>query len=135
VVALVGDGGFAMTAFDLLTAVREAVNLVVVVFNDGRLNLIRLQQLREYGREHGVELPGVDFERFAQAAGLSYFEVDGDPARTIREAIDADRPALVEVRLGDSAAVLRTKVSRLAKQGVMGLLGPSLAKWLKRRFR
>jgi acetolactate synthase-1/2/3 large subunit len=134
VVAVVGDGGFAMTGFEMLTAVREGVSLVVVVFNDGRLNLIRLQQLREYGREHGVDVPEVDFEGFARAAGLSYFEVDGDPARTMREALDAGAPALVEVRLGDSAAVFRTKVSRLAKQGVMRLLGPSLVKWLKGRF-
>jgi len=134
VVAVVGDGGFAMTAFEMLTAVREAVGLVVVVFNDGRLNLIRLQQLREYGHEHGVDVPEVDFEGFARAAGLAYFEVDGDPARTMREALAAGRPALVEVRLGDSAAVLRSKVSRLAKQGVQRLLGQSLVRWLKRRF-
>jgi len=134
VVAVVGDGGFAMTAFEMLTAVREAIALVVVVFNDGRLNLIRLQQLREYGREHGVRVPEVDFEGFARAAGLAYFEVDGDPARTMREALAAGRPALVEVRLGDSAAVLRTKVSRLAKQGVQHLLGRSVVRWLKGRF-
>src|SRR4030095_6427402 len=34
VVALLGDGGFAMSGFELLTAVRERLRLTVVVFND-----------------------------------------------------------------------------------------------------
>jgi acetolactate synthase-1/2/3 large subunit len=132
VVALVGDGGFLMSGFELLTAVKETIPLVVIVFNDGKLNLIRLQQLREYGREHGVALPHLDFEQFAQAAGVSYFLVDGDPARTIHDALDAGGPALVEVRVGDSAAVTRTRVKGLARETVRDALGPSLVGWLKR---
>lgn len=135
VVAVVGDGGFAMSGFEIMTAVKEAIPLVVIVFNDGRLNLIRLQQLREYGREHGVEVADVDFEAFAHAAGVKYFDVDGDPARTMQEALAAGGPALVEVRLGDSMAVLRTRMSRLVTEGARSLLGRSLVRWLKRRFR
>ena len=135
VVAVVGDGGFAMSGFEILTAVKEAIPVVVIVFNDGRLNLIRLQQLREYGREHGVDVPEVDFEAFAHAAGVKYFDVDGDPARTLREALAVGGPVLIEVRLGDSVAVLRTKVSRLVKEGARNLLGRSVVRWLKGRFR
>jgi acetolactate synthase-1/2/3 large subunit len=132
VVALVGDGGFLMSGFELLTAVRETIPLIVVVFNDGKLNLIRLQQLREYGREHGVTLPHLDFERFAQAAGIPYFLVDGDPARTIRDALAAGGPALVEVRLGDGAAVTRARVKSLVRETAKGMLGRRLVSWLKR---
>lgn len=132
VVALVGDGGFLMSGFELLTAAKEMIPVIVIVFNDGKLNLIRLQQLREYGREHGVVLPHLDFEQFAQAAGVPYFRVDGDPARTIHDALDAGGPALVEVRVGDSAAVTRTRLKSLARETVRGVMGRSLVGWLKR---
>ncbi|HWH51405.1 MAG TPA: thiamine pyrophosphate-binding protein, partial [Gemmatimonadaceae bacterium] len=51
VVALIGDGGFAMSGLELLTAVRERIGMSVIVFNDGQLGQIRLQQLSNYG--HG----------------------------------------------------------------------------------
>ena len=35
VVAVLGDGGFAMSGMELLTAVREKIPLTVIVFNDG----------------------------------------------------------------------------------------------------
>ena len=53
VVVVMGDGGFAMSGMELLTAARDGIHVIVVVFNDGKLNLIRLQQLREYGTRTG----------------------------------------------------------------------------------
>lgn len=53
VVALIGDGSFRMTGFELETAARLGLALPVIVLNDGKLNQIRLQQLREFGREFG----------------------------------------------------------------------------------
>ena len=135
VVALVGDGGFLMTGLEMLTAVKESVPLVVVVFNDGQLNLIRLQQIREYGREHGVAVPAMDYEAFARAAGILYRLVDGDPALALRDALAANAPALVELRLGDSPAVTRTRATSLVRETARGVLGRSFVKWLKRRFR
>ncbi|MGH3208385.1 MAG: thiamine pyrophosphate-binding protein, partial [Trebonia sp.] len=44
VVALTGDGGFAMTASELSVASRLGLGLVVVVFSDGGLNRIELHQ-------------------------------------------------------------------------------------------
>lgn len=47
VCALVGDGGFLMTAGELSTAVREKLNVVVVVLTDNDLALIRIKQQRK----------------------------------------------------------------------------------------
>ncbi|MGH9086531.1 MAG: thiamine pyrophosphate-binding protein [Acidimicrobiales bacterium] len=44
VVALVGDGGFAMTATELRLAAASRLGIVVVVFVDGSLNRIELKQ-------------------------------------------------------------------------------------------
>src|SRR5439155_6478080 len=44
IVALTGDGGLLMCAGELLTAVRERLPIIVVVFNDSSLSLIDIKQ-------------------------------------------------------------------------------------------
>jgi thiamine pyrophosphate-dependent acetolactate synthase large subunit-like protein len=44
VVALTGDGGLLMCAGELLTAVRERLRIIVIVFNDASLSLIEIKQ-------------------------------------------------------------------------------------------
>ena len=46
VVALVGDGGFAMTLAELETAVREGAQVIAVVFDNERYGTIRAYQDR-----------------------------------------------------------------------------------------
>ena len=47
VCAVLGDGGFLMSAGELSTAVREKLNVVVVVLTDNDLALIRIKQQRK----------------------------------------------------------------------------------------
>ena len=79
IVALLGDGGFAMSGFELLTAVRERLRLTVVVFNDGHYGLIRKQQLGRHKHAYGTELHNPDFEGIAEACGARYCRL-GDGA-------------------------------------------------------
>ena len=72
VVALIGDGGLRMTGFELGTAVRERIALTVIVVNDGCLNQIRMQQLREFGASSGTELGQLDVGAFADTIGSGY---------------------------------------------------------------
>jgi acetolactate synthase-1/2/3 large subunit len=135
VVAIVGDGGFLMTGMELVTAVRERIPLTVIVFNDGQLNLIRLQQLREFGRSHAVELRTPDLAGFAAAIGAAYlpFGVGNDAEGTLREAVRSPKgPVLVEVRVGDSAAVHALRTEGLARETVRRALGPRAIGWIKR---
>ena len=44
VVALTGDGGLLMCAGELLTAVRERLRVITIVFSDGSLSLIDIKQ-------------------------------------------------------------------------------------------
>ncbi len=44
VVCITGDGGFLMTAGEMLTARRNNLPIIVIVFSDGELGLIRLKQ-------------------------------------------------------------------------------------------
>lgn len=102
VVAVVGDGCFLMSAMELATAVQENVPIVVVLVNDHCLTLIKAIQERRYqGRFLGVDLHNPDWQHFAQAFGVACWQVDSDAAfeEALAQALTANRPALIEVKL------------------------------------
>ena len=135
VVAIVGDGGMLMSGLDLLTASRDSIATIVVVFNDGQLNLIRLQQLREFGHTHGVELTGPDFRALAASLGATYRRVGGDVRGAVLDALGARGPVLLDVQVGDSYSIHRLRATSAARETVRGALGPGLVSWIKRRLR
>jgi acetolactate synthase-1/2/3 large subunit len=124
IVAVVGDGGFAMSGLELLTAVRERVPLTVVVFVDGVLNRIRLTQLSRYGRSAHVDLANPDFALFAEAVGARYARCDGDADVVLRQAIDSGEVTLVEVPVGDSSAIHASRAQGLARAAARQALRP-----------
>lgn len=69
VIALVGDGGFAMLMGDFLTAVQYKLPIVVVVFNNHKLGLIQMEQEVMGFPEFQTELHNPDFAAFAEACG------------------------------------------------------------------
>jgi acetolactate synthase-1/2/3 large subunit len=102
VVAVVGDGCFMMSGMELATAVQEKLPIIVVLVNDGSLTLIKAIQERRYqGRYLGVDLQNPDFQLFARAFGVRSWSVTDDIrfAHALSAAIDANEPALIEVRL------------------------------------
>jgi acetolactate synthase-1/2/3 large subunit len=132
VVVVTGDGGFAMTGLELLTATREGIAVVVVVFNDGQLNLIRLQQIKEYGRPSGVELLSPDFQQIAEAVGVRYRKAADDFPSVIQEAMKAGETTLIEVRVGDSREIVGVRAKSLARETVRRAIGPRAASWIKK---
>jgi acetolactate synthase-1/2/3 large subunit len=90
VIALVGDGGFAMTATEMRIAAELGLPVTVVVFADGSLNRIELrQQLMGYPPT-ATRLGGTDLPALAEALGC-----DG---------VRADTPAALEKALAGLAA-------------------------------
>lgn len=69
VVAVVGDGGFLMTGQELATAVRLDLDLVVLVFNDAGLGMIRIKQQMDGLQTHGVDFGAVDLAAVAEGYG------------------------------------------------------------------
>jgi acetolactate synthase-1/2/3 large subunit len=102
VVAIAGDGGFAMTMAELETAVREKVRLVAVVFDNERYGTIRMHQDRRgAGRGIATDLGAIDFAAIARACGARGVRVDKDddfePA--LRQALAVDRPTVLQLAL------------------------------------
>lgn len=105
VVALVGDGGFAMTMAELETAVREHARIIVLVFDNQRYGTIRMwQDDRGSGQGVATELGPVDATGVARALGARGVRVDADadlePA--LRQAIVEDRPTVIQLTLDRS---------------------------------
>jgi acetolactate synthase I/II/III large subunit len=131
VVVVLGDGGFAMSGMEMLTAVREKIPLTVIVFNDGRLNLIRLQQFQSFGSSECVDILNPDFGTFAAAVGARYALIDGNSEQVLRTAVSSDQVTLVEVRVGDSPAIHLARAKGLARETARKVLGPGMVRWLK----
>jgi acetolactate synthase-1/2/3 large subunit len=98
VVALTGDGGLLMCAGELLTAARERLRVLVVVFNDSALSLIDIKQRQRDLPASGVSLGSVRWCALAQSMGIaSRLATNEDELRDALAAVhDADGPSLIE---------------------------------------
>jgi acetolactate synthase-1/2/3 large subunit len=128
VVAVVGDGGLAMSGLELLTAVRERLRLVVIAFVDGAYGLIRMQQLSTSGHAFATEFEPPDVAALAATIGANYLRLEGDAERVLGEALAFDGVTLLEVDVGDSPAVRWMRAKTLAKRAA----GPRARRWLQR---
>jgi acetolactate synthase-1/2/3 large subunit len=102
VVALVGDGGLAMTMAELETAVRIGTRPIVVCFDNERYGTIRMHQERRPNAEPiGTDLGPVDFAAIARACGARGVRVDTDDAfePALRQALASDRPTVIQLTL------------------------------------
>lgn len=131
VVACVGDGALALSMGDLLTAVREAVDLVVVVFNDGGYGLIRRQQLLTLGHAVATDLPEVDYPALADATGCSYFSASDGLEETLRAMALAKGVRLLEVPLVEASSMARMALKRAVREKVVRAAPDGALRWIK----
>lgn len=131
VVALIGDGGLALSGLELLTAVRERIALTVIVFVDGAYGMIRTQQLAASGHAFGTEFSGPDFAALAEAVGAAHVRLEGEPEAILRAAIASQRVTIVEVGVGDTFPMHWMRVKGAARH----MLGSKTKAWLRRFVR
>jgi acetolactate synthase I/II/III large subunit len=102
VVALTGDGGFAMSMAEIETAVREGLRVVVLVFDNQRYGTIRMQQDREHREPLGTDLGPIDFAAVARGLGARGVRVESDSGfeAALRQALaTTDRPSVIQLAL------------------------------------
>ena len=78
VVAFCGDGGLSMLMGDLITAVSYDLPVKLVVFDNGRLGMVKLEMEQVGLPEFGTVLHNPDFAAVAEAIGLHGIRVE-DP--------------------------------------------------------
>ena len=105
VVMIAGDGGFLYYAQEMATAVQQQINVVAVVFNDNAYGNVARDLDEHWGGKFGAELHNPDFVRLAEAYGAvgRRAKEPAEVGRLIADAIQMDRPVLIEVPVGRMA--------------------------------
>ncbi|MHB1908954.1 MAG: thiamine pyrophosphate-dependent enzyme [Nitrososphaerales archaeon] len=99
VVAIVGDGGFAMLMGEFSTAVRYNLPIKVIVVKNGALGMIRWEQIGFLGHpEYGVKFQDIDFVKFAEACGGVGYKIEKyeEVRPTLEKALREKGPTIIE---------------------------------------
>jgi pyruvate dehydrogenase (quinone) len=107
VVSLSGDGGFSMLMGDFLTLAQHRLPVKVVVFNNGTLGFVELEQKATGFLDFGTGLQNPSFAAMAESLGIRGIRLEdaGDVEQGIAAAFAHDGPVLVD------AVVNRTELS------------------------
>ncbi len=99
VVAFCGDGGLSMLMGDLITAVSHDLPVKLVVFDNGRLGMVKLEMEQVGLPEFGTVLRNPDFAKVAEAVGMRGLRVTDphDVDEAVREALAHPGPVLLDV--------------------------------------
>jgi len=100
--AIVGDGGFQMTAQELGTVVQEQLPLRIALINNNYLGMVRQWQEFFYERRYeSTYLLNPDFVRLAEAYGIRSWRVTDpeDTRQVIAEARSHPGPAFIEFQV------------------------------------
>jgi pyruvate dehydrogenase (quinone) len=99
VIAFCGDGGLTMLLGDLLTAVAHELPVKLIVFDNGRLGMVKLEQEQGGLPEFGTRLANPDLAAVARSMGLEGIRVSGPDQleAAVGEALSRPGPVLLDV--------------------------------------
>src|SRR5258708_5619208 len=122
VVCMAGDGGFAMLLGDLLTVVQEKVPIKIVVFNNGKLGFIDIEQKASGLIPMYTDLEKPDFGEVGKAVGLWGRSVAkaGDLEESIKTWLAQPGPALLDVKVNPMQLVMPPSPF-MAPEAVIGM--------------
>src|SRR6202042_3753533 len=98
VISLSGDGGFTMLMGDFLSLVQLGLPVKVVVFNNGALGFIEIEQKSTGFLDTGTSFKNPNFAAMAEAVGVRGIRLEnpGDVEKGIAEALAHKGPVLVD---------------------------------------
>ena len=128
VVAFTGDGGLGMTLAEIETAVRLRLRIVVIVFNDAALSLIKIKQRPAgQGGAEAVDYGPVSFAGVATAMGATAATAgtEADLVTALDAALGRDGPTVIDAAVdpGCHPAVMELSRGDAGRRAVPGLTG------------
>ncbi|MGB7424166.1 MAG: thiamine pyrophosphate-dependent enzyme, partial [Ornithinimicrobium sp.] len=98
VIAFCGDGGLTMLLGDLMTAVPYNLPVKLIVFNNRKLGMVKLEMEQTGLPESGTELGHPDLAEVARSMGFHGVRVEDpkDVAAAVAEVLAHDGPALLD---------------------------------------
>ncbi|MBK8176669.1 MAG: ubiquinone-dependent pyruvate dehydrogenase [Rhodospirillales bacterium] len=113
VISLSGDGGFTMLMGDFLTLAQHRLPVKVVVFNNGALGFIELEQKSTGFLDFGTELQNPNFAAMAEAIGIRGIRLE-DPADVddgITAALAHEGPVLIDAVVNRTELVMPPSIT------------------------
>jgi pyruvate dehydrogenase (quinone) len=119
VISLSGDGGFAMLMGDFLSLAQLHLPVKVVVFNNGALGFIDLEQKSTGFLATGTELQNPNFAAMAEAIGIRGIRIEdpGDVEAGIAAALAHNEPVLVDAVVSRSELAMPPAVTTEMAKG------------------
>jgi pyruvate dehydrogenase (quinone) len=107
VISLSGDGGFSMLMGDFLSLTQLRLPVKIVVFNNGKLGFVELEQMSTGFLTTGTDLKNPNFAAMAEATGVRGIRIEkpDEVDAKIAAALAHDGPVLVD------AVVARTELA------------------------
>jgi acetolactate synthase I/II/III large subunit len=101
VVCITGDGGFLMMAGELITARRYNLPVIIVVFSDGELNLIKIKQSWKNIHPYGTTLYQGDLFGADTFFGVKVLRADSIESmrKVIIEALSVNEPVIINAAI------------------------------------
>ena len=119
VISLSGDGGFSMLMGDLLSFKQLQLPAKIVVFNNGALGFIELEQKSSGFLNTGTDLENPNFALMAEAVGIKGVRIE-DPADVetkLAEALAHPGPVLVDAVVNRMELAMPPKVTAEMAKG------------------
>lgn len=119
VISLSGDGGFTMLMGDFLSLAQLGLPVKVVVFNNGALGFIELEQKSTGFLDFGTGFDNPNFAAMAQAVGIRGIRIE-DPAEVepgLRAALDHPGPVLVDAVVNRQELAIPPKITTEMAKG------------------
>lgn len=112
VIAMCGDGGMTMLMGDLLTLKQEGFAVKLLVFDNGSLGFVEMEQRVEGLLDSYTSLENPDFAALARCCGLFGEQVcqAGDLEAAMQRWLAHDGPALLSVKVNRFELVMPPKV-------------------------
>src|SRR5262249_54088265 len=103
-VAFTGGGGMMLASAAPHTAQREKLPIIVLVFDDEEIGLIRVKQEIKGISAHGVHIGGIDWEKLGQAFGADAIVVETEQAlsNALSAALKSSGTTLIAARIDAS---------------------------------
>ena len=105
---MAGDGGFTMLLGDLLTVVQENVPIKIVVFDNGKLGFIDIEQKSAGIEPIFTDLKNPDLGKVAEAMGLwgRCVTKAGELEEAVADWLAQPGPALLDVKVNPMQLVM-----------------------------
>lgn len=119
VIAMCGDGGFAMLMGDLLTLTQYNLPIKVLVFNNSALGMVKVEMEVAGLPDYQTDLKNPNFAKLAEAIGIMGVRIENpaDVSSGLKKALQHSGPALIDVVTDPNALSLP---SHIAPEMVVG---------------